>query len=271
MKTEAEKLINRYIHLWNLIPDGELFSTNSSVLQPVMYKGEKSILKIPFVSEEKTGNKLMAQWNGSGAAKVFKWDENAILMERITGDYSLIDMLYNGQDDDATEIICGIAYLLHHNKQEAFPELIPLDRWFKDLFSSAVKYGGVITDCANLASELLSNQKDIAILHGDLHHMNVLHSSDRGWLAIDPKGLVGERTFDYVNIVCNPNKEIALAEGRMIRQIEVISNYTGINCRHLLKWTAAWAGLSAVWFLDNNMNADIPLGIAKLALKELEG
>jgi streptomycin 6-kinase len=26
----------------------------------------------------------------------------------------------------------------------------------------------------------------------------------RGWLAIDPKGLYGERGFDYANIFCNP-------------------------------------------------------------------
>ena len=39
-----------------------------------------------------------------------------------------------------------------------------------------------------------------ASLHGDLHHDNVLDFGPRGWLAIDPHGLLGERGFDFANI-----------------------------------------------------------------------
>jgi streptomycin 6-kinase len=40
----------------------------------------------------------------------------------------------------------------------------------------------------------------------------------RGWLAIDPKGLCGERGFDFVNIFCNPDFALATAPGRLVRQ-----------------------------------------------------
>jgi streptomycin 6-kinase len=40
---------------------------------------------------------------------------------------------------------------------------------------------------------LLTTQREKVVLHGDMHHGNVLNFGSRGWLAIDPKGLIGER------------------------------------------------------------------------------
>lgn len=155
-------------------------------------------------------------------------------------------MSLNNQDEEATEIICNVANLLHSCNREPFPKLYPLDIWFKELFLSAGKYGDIFLKSANQAKVLFAKQKDISVLHGDLHHDNIIYSSDRGWLAIDPKGLWGERAFGYVNILCNPTQEIALAEGRVMKRIDIIGKKTGIETKHLLEWTVAWAGLSAV-------------------------
>lgn len=51
------------------------------------------------------------------------------------------------------------------------------------------------------------------VLHGDVHHGNVLNFGARGWLAIDPRGLVGERAFDHANLLCNPDVATAAASG----------------------------------------------------------
>ncbi len=40
-------------------------------------------------------------------------------------------------------------------------------------------------------------------LHGDLHHENIMFSS-RGWLVIDPVGLVGEVGFGAANMFYDP-------------------------------------------------------------------
>jgi aminoglycoside/hydroxyurea antibiotic resistance kinase len=53
------------------------------------------------------------------------------------------------------------------------------------------------------------------VLHGDLHHGNVLDFGLRGWLAIDPKGLLGERGFDFANIFTNPISPIRGAASRV--------------------------------------------------------
>lgn len=266
MNKEKEEILSYYLQSWDLIPDEKPFYTHASLIQHVLYGGIKATLKIPFSDEEKTGGRLMSLWDGLGAAKVFCYDDTAILMERITGRLSLKAMATGGQDTAATEILCDVVELLHLDRKETFPGLIPLNVWFRDLFSSAERYGGVFRKPAGIASSLIGNQRNMTILHGDIHHDNVLYSSERGWLAIDPKGLLGENTFDYVNILCNPDKETALADGRLMKQIDIISKKTGIEPSHLLKWTVAWAGLSAVWFLNDNLDGSLSMGVMEMGL-----
>jgi streptomycin 6-kinase len=50
---------------------------------------------------------------------------------------------------------------------------------------------------AETAHALLAAPREITVLHGDIHHDNILHFGERGWLAIDPKGLIGERRSCY--------------------------------------------------------------------------
>ena len=269
MQKEAENILNYYIRSWNLICEGEGILTHSSIIQPVLYDGTKSVLKIPFSAEEKRGNKLMTWWDGVGAAKVLKYDDGAILMERITGNRTLKAMVSDNRDEEATRIICRIASLLHSHKKEPLPELTPLNIWFGELFLSAGKYGSIFAESAAIASSLLKDQRNVTVLHGDLHHDNILFSAEKGWLAIDPKGLWGEETFDYVNILCNPDKQTALSKDRLNEQINIIVRETGTDRRHLLKWTIAWAGLSATWFINDNLDASLPLGVAEIVLREL--
>ena len=115
--------------------------------------------------------------------------------------------------------------------------------------AAAARHGGILTACAATARELLASERDVVPLHGDIHHGNILDFGPRGWLAIDPKGLIGERGFDYANLFCNPEAEIAIAPGRLARQVDVVAEAAGLERRRLLKWIMAYAGLSAAWFL----------------------
>lgn len=107
-------------------------------------------------------------------------------------------------------------------------------------------------------------------MHGDIHHDNVLDAGPRGWLAIDPKRLVGERGFDYVNIFCNPDRETAISPQRLSRQVSVVAEAAGLDRVRLLKWIVAWASLSAVWILEDGEQPDLDLAVARLALTELK-
>ncbi|MDM2843067.1 APH(6) family putative aminoglycoside O-phosphotransferase [Citrobacter portucalensis] len=269
------RLFNTWLNRWGLTPDGEPFETHTSQLLPVVVKdGRKAILKITDDDSERIGCELMVWWNGNGAAKVLAHAAGTILLERATGAGSLADMSWTGNDAQACRIICHAASRLHHTRNASTPALTPLHHWFRDLAPAAKKHGGILTRCAAVANILLSSPHDEVVLHGDLHHSNILDFGTRGWLAIDPKGLVGERGFDYANIFTNPDlaeptRPVAILPERFTQRVNIVSEIARIERQRLLMWIVAWCGLSSVWFLQEGDSATVPLRIAELAIAEL--
>jgi streptomycin 6-kinase len=167
----------------------------------VRHNGVPAMLKIARADEERRGGALMAWWDGNGAAKVLAQHGEALLLERATGARSLTEMVATGQDDEASRILCEVAARLHAPRAGSPPELVLLARWFEALAPAARTHGGLLAQADSAAQALLADPRDVVVLHGDIHHGNVLDGGERGWLAIDPKGLLGERTFDFVNIL----------------------------------------------------------------------
>ena len=148
--------------------------------------------------------------------------------------------------------------------------LAPLPIWFRQLAPAAAREGGVLVDSAAAAAELLAMPQDQTVLHGDIHHDNILDAGPRGWIAIDPKGLYGERGYDYANTFCNPDIAIATAPGQIARRIEVISAAANLEPRRLLKWVLAYAGLSAAWSLDEGADPTLALAVATIAANQID-
>ncbi|WP_213132882.1 aminoglycoside phosphotransferase family protein [Citrobacter sp. FP75] len=269
-------MFSTWLSRWGLIPDGVAIVTHTSQLLPVttINGGQKAILKITDDASERTGSGLMVWWDGEGAAKVLAHEEGALLLERATGTQSLADMSRAGQDEQACRIICHTARQLHVAPSALTPVLTPLEHWFRDLAPAAHIHGGIMLRCARAAKVLLSCPQDVAVLHGDLHHGNVLDFGQSGWLAIDPKGLIGERGFDYANIFTNPDLAdprfaVAIDSQRFTQRVSIVSEAAGLERERLLLWIAAWCGLSSAWFLQEGGNAEITLRVAELALTEL--
>lgn len=99
----------------------------------------------------------------------------------------------------------------------------------------------------------------------------MLDFEGKGWLAIDPKKLHGDRAFDFANIFCNPDLSIASAPAAFQQRLQTVCSETGIERRRLLEWIVAWAALSAVWFIEDNLEADAAtdLAVGTLAMAEL--
>ncbi|MEB2437597.1 aminoglycoside phosphotransferase family protein [Citrobacter braakii] len=268
-------LFNTWLSRWGLTPDGQPLETHTSQLLPVVTKdGQKAILKLTDDDSERNGCELMVWWNGNGAAKVLAHAAGAILLERATGAGSLADMSWSGNDAQACRIICHAASRLHLPRNASTPALTPLLYWFRCLAPAAKKHGGILTHCAEVANVLLSSPQNEVVLHGDLHHGNILDFGTKGWLAIDPKGLVGERGFDYANIFTNPDladptKPVAIEPEIFAQRVNIVSEIAKIERQRLLMWIIAWCGLSSAWFLQEGDCATIPLRIAELASAEL--
>ena len=267
MPLSIDTQVTEYVTRWNLTPDGNPITTPNSELVPVRFRGLSAMLKIATEAEESFGGGLMVWWNGDGAACVYAHDGPALLMERAMGQNSLAVMTRSGRDDDACRILCQVAARLHVLRNSP-PVTIPLADRFQELWPMAER-GGVWTVCAQTARELLATQSDEVILHGDLHHGNVLDFGERGWRAIDPKGLGGERGFEFAALFLNPDFETASAAGRVARRAEVIAEAAGLDKARLLRWVLAFAGLSAAWSGGTGEWAENALAIAAFTAAEL--
>ena len=260
-----------FLTRWQLTPEGSPFETEyKSRLLPVRYRGDAAILKISSGEEEKKGGVLLAWYEGQGAVRVLAREGSAILLERATGTRDLAAMARSDQDDEATKILCATAAELHTPRQTPPPDtLVPLPIWFRALPQAASERGGIFAKSERVARELLDDVRDVCVLHGDLHHGNVLDGGTRGWLVIDPKGLVGERGYDYANMLCNPDAATALAPGRLRRQAQIVCSESGLEPERLMKWLLAYCGLSAAWSLGDGHDARPAIAIAELAASEL--
>lgn len=269
----ADEVLRPWLAAWRVIPDGDAFSTKfGSHLAPVLADGAPAMLKVAGSEEERRGGALMDWYAGEGAARVLAREGEAILLERAMGRRSLAGMAGAGDDDGASRILCETISRLHAPRAASPPDtLVPLPAWFVALGPAAAAHGGVFAGSLAAADRLLADPREPVVLHGDVHHDNVLDGGARGWLAIDPKGLIGERGFDYANLFRCPTAEIALAPGRMRRQVGVVAAAAGLEPRRLLTWIHAYAGLGAAWSLQSGHDPAPGLAIADLAAAELGG
>lgn len=261
-----------WLDRWDLVPDGEAFTTEytGSWLLPVRRHGRAAILKLSTSPEEIAGGALMEWWDGEGAAPVLAREGEALLLERALGARDLVAMARSGQDAAATAIICQAVAVLHAPRDRSPPKtLVPLHVWFGALGPTAQSRGGVLAKAHAAAEQLLAAPLDATPLHGDVHHANILDFAERGWLAIDPKGLLGERGYDYANPFCNPDTATALTPGRLDRYVRQVSAAAQIEPRRLLMWILAYSGLSAAWILGDGDPAQLDLSIAELTAAEL--
>lgn len=255
-----------WLKKWDLTIDGEPIITKTSQLLPVRYHNTSCMLKKALIEEERIGGALMNWWSGQGTAKVYLHDENAILMERATGAGSLMVMAKNNQDDAASTIICSVIARLHEARYQPPPEkLTALAEWFKSLEIIAEKQESLLKKAWLTAKKLLDTPREITILHGDIHHQNILDFASHGWLAIDPKGLIGERYFDYANIFCNPDYAVATKPGRLEKQARLVSRLANLDYQRLLQWIFAYAGLSASWHLEEGSSPNLAMAVAEIS------
>lgn len=261
--------VDDYMARWGLVPDGEPFPagySNSEVV-PVRRNGAPAVLKIAHHPEEMRGGAIMHWWNGQGAAAVLAHDEQAVLLERASGDRSLLEMARGAGDDAATRILAETVVTLHnHSGRPPPPEAIPLGDWFEALRPVAEARGGLFARARSAAEDLFAAPERAVVLHGDIHHGNVLDFGAGGWRVIDPKGVLGDRGYDYANTFCNPD---GTTPERMRRQLSIVAEISGIAPQRLLRWVLAYTGLSAAWTLGDGGDPRRALQVGEIALAEL--
>jgi len=222
-------------------------------------------------TEERQGAIALGYFNGQGAVRLLREDEHAHLLEYADGD-NLVGLVRSGADDQATAIIGDVLNQLHqHRDEQLLDKLTDLKLWFRELFEKAARdksegLNSVYTQAAPLADHLVSQNREVRVLHGDIHHENIRHHPQRGWLAFDPKGLIGERTFDAANTLCNPMNmpEVVENEERILRTTGILADKMGIEQSRVLAFVYIYACLSASWYVNSGMDGSREVRIAEL-------
>jgi len=96
------------------------------------------------------------------------------------------------------------------------------------------------------------------LLHGDLHHFNILSVSEEsglGWRAIDPFGVVGEREVEIGAFVRNPNLALPITpelERKLKRRLDVFHEQLGLDLKRMIAWASVYAAVSAWWTISTD-------------------
>jgi streptomycin 6-kinase len=87
------------------------------------------------------------------------------------------------------------------------------------------------------------------LIHGDFHQFNIL-SSEHGWLAIDPKGVIGHPEYEVGPLMINPWDSFLNGTNPRVqteRRLSILSERLGFPRQRLLDWALCHAVLSAWW------------------------
>jgi streptomycin 6-kinase len=104
------------------------------------------------------------------------------------------------------------------------------------------------------------------LLHGDLHHANVLRAERQPWLVIDPKGVVGDPAFEAACFLRNAFERSADPRATLEGGAAVLSEALEVERDHILRWTLAHALLSAAWSVEDDQSGyERDLACAELA------
>lgn len=107
-----------------------------------------------------------------------------------------------------------------------------------------------------LRDDLLKTSNQDVLLHGDLHHDNILQSEHK-WLIIDPKGIIGDPTYEIAAFIRNPIPELLTyshATSIIQNRIALFSKFLKFPQKRIMQWCFVQSVLAWIWALEDNSN-----------------
>lgn len=196
------------------------------------------------------GTRLLRLWNGDGAVRLIDESEDAILMEWLDG-RSLAATVSKGKDEIAAQTIAEVSLKLHRPPVDGFIALE--DHFGGALLSTEIENFPTQNQAAfaraqTLFKSLLVTTENPKLMHGDLNFDNIIQS-DRGWLAIDPKGIVADPCYEFAVVFRNPTDEpdrIATPE-RMLELARLFALHTDLKEERILQFGFAHVAMSLAY------------------------
>ena len=153
-------------------------------------------------------------------------------------------------------------------------KFIKLSDWFDGLKELRLMFNGgtgplnekIVQHVKSWVHDAFSENRHPVLMHGDFHHYNIL-SSERGWLVIDPKGVVGPAAYEVGPLLINPWMElINRSDHQQItrRRIDILHEHLGFERERIHEWGLAHAVLSAWWSINENTGWEYAVEFAEM-------
>jgi streptomycin 6-kinase len=229
------------------------------VTPSVRHDGTPVVLKagVP-VGEFLTEMHALRTFNGAGMVCLLAADpeQGVLLLERLIPGTPLSQV---ADDDQVTQVAATVMRQLWKPVTAPHP-FVTVAKWAKGLQKLRAHFGGgygpfppaLVDKAEGLFAELLSAENEQVLLHGDLHPQNILKSERQPWLAIDPKGVVGDRLYDCATFVSSVNAGDANAKAMVERRIHLLADLLGFEREQIVKWALAQAVLSGWWSYEDH-------------------
>lgn len=235
-------LIQKYKERWELCETQ--FQPSISVNNLIFYATSRPYGKVIFKILLNDGFDKEIQalrfFQGENFCKLHEYssEDHVYIMERIAP----ADSLYESTTrNERIPVIAGIFARLH--KPDPPDDIFPTyAEWFASGKNGTIHRG----DCKTLFPYLARAERILAdlnaryprrlLLHGDLHHENILKNKNGGYTVIDPKGVVGDPVFDLSRFILDEFRDDLTSEpgDAVIGFVKTLGYHVGIPCDVLL-------------------------------------
>lgn len=241
---------------WELVVDGVPMHGYCSLVVPVRTATlTPAVLKISYDRDDESEHEHLAlqHWGGRGAVRLLRADprRRALVLERLHRE-DLRDLW----DVEACTVVAGLYGQLH---VPALPQLRTVasyvERWaaaLRTLPRDAPIPRRLVEQTLSLVPDLLADQDDLRIVHGDLHYFNVLAADRQPWLAIDPKPMAGDPHYEPAPMLWNRFEEL---EGEVRdgvrRRFHTLVDTAGLDEDRARDWVVVRMVLNAHWAIED--------------------
>lgn len=269
-------LVKDFEKKWGLKVSPPFELSYNYVASTLREDGTPAVLKIGFPKDRQFQSEINALevFGGRGAVKLLEADRDAAVI--------LIDQVLPGtplssvkDDDEATRIIASVIRTLIRPLPEK-SKFISISEWTREV-SDFLKNPPkdtliplpLVKKANDTFEELIATSADPVLVHGDLHHDNILKSDKEGWVAIDPKGIASEREYETAAMIRNPYNKLRNTPDLtdlLRKRIQILSAELNFNPKRIRKWGFAQSVLSGVWNDQGVKNSEHSIMIAQILL-----
>ena len=246
-------------------------------------EGKNVVLKIGVPNRELTSEMAALRvFDGEGACRLIDCDEEKgfLLLERLNPGLMLSTL---EDDEEATHVAAevmlkiwrpGLDTLSGDSYSTSNSKFIQLSDWFDGLKRLRAMFNGgtgplnekLVDRVERSVRDFFGENRKPVLMHGDFHHSNIL-SSERGWLVIDPKGVIGPAGYEVGPLLMNPWGDLLNGNNYRLmteRRIEILHESLGFERERIREWGLAHAILSAWWGIEDNTGWEYALNFADL-------